>query len=399
MKKILFITQQLAVGGVEKALINLLDLLDRERYECTLLVVEDEGGFRDRFPSWLKIIEYDCPTYVKKMANYYRCPSFAPDDSVGVKASKLVWMLIHYLNKVTTKIFKRNTSYRFMYQKYKRKNDFSDYDMIVDFHGYGVYTTYIAAHQKTSAKKVSWVHEETIYSAYDFITGCYKKFDHIFANCIDSKNNFVQKFPKCEGKTSVYYNYLDCENIIKMSKEKLEDNTFKDGIFKIVSVGRANEQKSFDRAIDAADLLKNKNKKFQWIVIGDGEELEGLREQCAKRNLEGCLSFVGYRKNPYPYIANADLYVQTSRAEGYCTAISEAVILGKAVVSTRVGGVDEQLDDGKGGVVVEHTPKALVEAIENFMDNRELLQEKAKHNATKDMRFEKEIEKLYEVIE
>lgn len=397
-KKLLFVTQQLECGGVEKALVNLLNLVDRNTYDCEMLVIENSGKFRDFFPQWINILEYDCPQYVKMMANYYRKPQIEAGDNVSTKLSKIGWIFIHYLNKFTTKIFKKNVSYRVIFEKYKKRNDFSDYDMLVDFHGYGVYTTYLVAHQKTIAKKVSWIHEETMYAAYKYISECYQYFDSIFGNCIDSCNNFVSTFPKCKEKVGVYYNFLDIEEIQRKAQSK-DVSLELDSEFNIVSVGRISEQKSFHRAVETAQILKEKGYEFKWMIIGEGEQYQELKKETKEKGLHKCLIFHGFEENPYPYIAGADLYVQTSRAEGFCTTISEAVILGKAIVSSRVGGIDEQLDNGQGGNITGHTPQEIAEAIEELIVDRKKLKRIAAHNRAKDMKYDKEVQKLYNLLE
>lgn len=397
MKNILFVTQQLECGGVEKALVNLLNLIDRDKYVCEVLVIEDSGKFRDFFPDWINILEYNCPMHVKMMANYYRKPQIKKDDKVSVKLSKIGWTFVHYLNKFTTKIFKKNVSYRIMFERYKNINDFANYDMLVDFHGYGVYTTYLVANQKTTAKKISWIHEETIYDAYKYISVCYKMFDRIFGNCMDSCNNFISTFPHIREKVSVYYNFLDIKEIEKKAQAK-DVSAELDSEFNIVSVGRVSEQKSFYRVVETVQILKEKGHQFKWIVIGDGEQYQELSEEVKRRGLEKFLDFHGFSDNPYSYVAGADLYVQTSRAEGFCTTISEAVILGKPIVSTRVGGIEEQLDDGKGGIITGHSPEQIAEGIMELMTSKDKLNKIKQYNTMKQMDYAKEIKKLYKVL-
>ena len=396
-KKILFVTQQLGCGGVEKALINLLGLVDREKYDCELLAMDKSGEFKDSFPEWLTIHEYDCPYYIKMATGYYRVPKYEKGEGLKAKLIKTYWKIITSMNLVTVKFFKKNISYRFIFNYYKKTNDYSDYDMIVDFHGYGVYTTYWTAYQKTRAKKVSWVHEETIYTAYDYIKCVYKYFDNVFANCIDSKNNFISKFPYMKDRVRVYYNYLDV-NDIKDKATNEQADLFRTRNFKIVSVGRMNEQKSFYRAVEAAKILKEAGYGFKWIVVGDGDELRDLRQKVIDNKLSDVIDFVGFSNNPYAYIKQADIYVQTSRAEGFCTTISEAVVLGKSIVSTRVGGIDEQLNSGEGGIIVEHTPESIAHGIEKLINDNELIKRFENYNQNKKMEFEKEIEKLYKVL-
>lgn len=384
-KKILFVTQQLGCGGVEKALLNIFNLIDRNRYECELLVIDKSGEFKDKFPEWLTIHEYDCPHYIKMIANYYRSPKIKPDDSFKTKMSKIKWKLINELNWISVKTIKTNISYMLIFNKYKKKNDYSNYDMLIDFHGYGVFTTYFTAYQKTNAKKVSWVHEQTIYGAYKWIGYTYKYFDKIFGVSKECCDNFINAFEMCKNKVEIFYNYLDINDILK--KADLDKDLFETENIKIVSVGRVSEQKAFNRAVEASEILKEKGFNFKWIIVGDGEELDELKQICRKKKLEDLLCFVGYKTNPYAYIKQADLYVQTSRAEGFCTTISEAVVLGKPIVTTSVGGVKEQLDDDKGGLIVEHSAKAIANAIEVLGNDKEILEKYAEHNKKKNMNF------------
>ncbi len=397
-KKILFVTQQLGCGGVEKSLMNFLQLIDRDKYECEMLAIDNSGEFKDKFPEWLTTHEYKCPHYVKMAVNYYRVPKYEKGEGCKTKISKTFWKLIININRVTVKLFKKNISYRVVFNRYKKNNVFGEYDMIVDYHGYGVFTTYWTAYQKTKAKKVSWIHEENIYPAYEYIGCVYKYFDAIFAVCKESKINFVNKFPYMKDKVEILYNYLDVEEIRHKAESENED-LFKTDSFKITSVGRLNEQKSFHRAVETASILKEKGIKFKWIVVGDGEELEELNAQTADYDVSEYIFFIGYSDNPYAYVKQADIYVQTSRAEGFCTTISEAVVLGKAVVSTKVGGIYEQLDNGKGGIITEHSPKNIAAGIEQLINNRELLEKYEKYNQNKNMEFDKGIEKLYKVFD
>lgn len=398
MKKILFIIQQLDCGGVEKALINLLNLIDRDVYDCELYVIRKEGNFIPFLPKWLKVKEYKCPCYVKDMLERIQKPIIKSEDDIQTKLDKFFWICIFYINKILRKFFKKNILYKVVFTRYKSKNNIGEYDALIDFHGYGSFTTYLAAMSDNNAKKISWIHEQNIYYAYRCISGVYKKFNHIFGCSKDCCNNFINVFPHTKDNVSVYYNYLDVAEIKQKAEQDIPELNRDNDIFKIVSIGRVGVQKSFRRAIEATEILKNKKLKFRWIIIGNGEQLEELREEVKKKKLDDYISFIGFSENPYPYIKNSDLYVQTSIAEGFCTTISEAIILGKAVVSTDVSGVREQLEYDKGGIVVEHSAEKIANAIEDLMRDKIKLQNMSKYNREKNMDFNREVDKLYKEI-
>ena len=367
-KKILFITQQLGCGGVEKALINLLNLIDREKYDVDILVMNAGGEFRDAFPAWAEIYEYQCPGYVKEMVDFFKKPCFKKGDNVKVVFDKIKWKIIYDFNKVARKIFCKNIMYYFCYKKYKTINDYSSYDAIIDFHGYGMFTTYLAAYLSEKSKRISWIHEQTIYDTYRSIRKVYDRFDRIFACSKDSKKNFITSFNECSSKVDVYYNYVDVKEIRKKALDNCEIDKSE---FNVVSVGRVCGQKAFDRILDVVDILVERNMQFRWTVVGDGEDICTLRKRCINEGKTKYIDFIGYRENPYPYIYNADIYVQTSVVEGFCTTITEAVALGKAIVSTRVSGIEEQLDFGKGGIICEQDIKLIANAIITLMNDRE----------------------------
>lgn len=158
----------------------------------------------------------------------------------------------------------------------------------------------------------------------------------------------------------------------------------------ILSVGRLAEQKTFDRAVEAANVLRNDGEKFKWIIIGEGPERNRIQKLIDKYKLNDYVILHGYESNPFPYFRKADLYVQTSKAEGYCTTITEATVLGKAVVTTDVTGVYEQLSNGKGGTIVHKDYNEVASAIKEFMHNEEKKRSCSEFNLNRNYDYKQE---------
>ncbi len=394
-KRLLFIVQIMNCGGVEKALLNTLKLIDKEKYECEILTIFKEGKYLQFIPEEIKVLEYCAPDYIKTMIKGYDKPRFSEEHNF---LKRIYWIFYYYLNKVYLKFFNKNLIFKKIYKRMHKNNIFDNYDAIIDFHGYGCFTTYIAAYEKGEMKRISWIHEQNIYWEYELISSCYGKFDHIFACAQDCRDNFIKKFPQYKNKISIYYNYLDI-NEIKRKADLFVPDEFNDtnNKLKIVSVGRVDGQKAFNRVVKVAKILKSKGYKFYWIVVGDGSQLDGLRKSVTDENLESYVNFIGYRSNPYVYIKNADLYVQTSVAEGFCTTISEAIVLGKAVVTTDVSGANEQLDNSTCGIIVSHSVEDISDAIKKLIEDKELLDSLSMNSRNKNMDFSQEIKKLYKV--
>ena len=90
-------------------------------------------------------------------------------------------------------------------------------------------------------------------------------------------------------------------------------------------------------------------------------------------NMEGYVSLMGYKQNPYPYLLSSDLFVCSSRSEGYSTAVTEALILGIPVITTNCSGMEELLGKGKYGMIVDNEASALYDGIKMLISNKILL--------------------------
>ncbi|MDY5022376.1 MAG: glycosyltransferase, partial [Blautia sp.] len=137
-------------------------------------------------------------------------------------------------------------------------------------------------------------------------------------------------------------------------------------------IGRLSEQKGFDIALKAAKNMKEKNFKFVWYIIGEGSDLNMLLEMRKEYNLIEEVVFLGAKKNPYYYIKNCDVFVQTSRFEGKSIVLDEAMILNKPIVVTNYTTVTSSITNGENGTIVEINPDDICEGIIKLYNNPEL---------------------------
>ena len=182
-----------------------------------------------------------------------------------------------------------------------------------------------------------------------------------------------------------------------MSLEK--SNIKKDHGLNLVTVGRLTIQKGYDIAIDAARILKEKNLIFKWYFIGEGPERIKLEKMIEEYYLQDNVILKGMQINPYKYINDADIYVQTSRFEGYCITLAEARMLDKPIVTTDFDVVHDQIKHEENGLIVEMNPESIVDAIIKLVEDRNLttyiisnLKKEKKGNV-------EEIKKFYKIIE
>src|SRR5665647_2564899 len=91
--------------------------------------------------------------------------------------------------------------------------------------------------------------------------------------------------------------------------------------------GRLHYVKGFEMAIEACEMLVRNGYDIKWYIVGEGEERKALEQKIMDKNLKEVFILAGVKANPYPYIRQCDIYVQTSLFEGRCLTITEAKIL------------------------------------------------------------------------
>ena len=168
----------------------------------------------------------------------------------------------------------------------------------------------------------------------------YKKFDKIVCVSNIVKEQFVKKFNFDKNKVIVKHNVINKNKIIELSNKKNDFIKPKD-IFTIMSVGRLNAQKAYDRLLRIGNKLINEGYKINVIIIGEGTHYNKLNDYIKRHNLVEKIKLLGFKSNPYPYIKQADLFVCSSITEGLSTVVSEAIILGVPIVTTKCAGMEE----------------------------------------------------------
>lgn len=206
-------------------------------------------------------------------------------------------------------------------------------------------TSIISSSTNNQSLKYAWVHGKGMrYSSV------YDNFNTVFFVGKGILTEYVEMFPNLKEKNiSVFYNKLELAEIISSSKEF---NPFVDSKeYNIVSVGRLSSEKGFDKLITQFAKL-SKELKAQLTIVGEGNERENLELIIKDLEIEEQVNLVGFKKNPYPYIKNADLYVCSSLSEGFNVAMTEAAVFKTPILSTNVAGANELITENSGYGVI-----------------------------------------------
>ena len=344
MRKILFCLQTMVRGGVEKELITVLKKMDPKHFQCEVLLLYIQNPeVVSEIPDWVKV------TTLNIDSNYY-CGSTASMVKARLKHGEIP----EAITLMGKRVFGLGTSHSNQSLNGIPQME-ENYDVAVCYHIHSPLMLKYVATKVNAAKKIGWIHNDFSQSGYPVqrLKKYLSAYHEIIAVSETVKKEFLDRCPEYGEITSVVHNVLDEDEIQKKSLDIPENDTyFSDNRVKILTVGRFTPQKGFDLAIEICRLLREQNANFGWYMIGWGPEEDKYRAMIERYELQDCVTILGERKNPYPYIDQCDVYVQPSRHEAYCMTILEAISLRKPIVCANFAGADEQIRNGETGWIV-----------------------------------------------
>jgi len=184
-------------------------------------------------------------------------------------------------------------------------------------------------------------------------------------------------------KLKIINNGIDIENINNMKKDKISEYKelfYNKDLIKFITVGRLRVEKGHDYLIKAFSIVKKHLPNSRLIIIGDGPLRNELEQLIEKLALKDDVLLMGLRKNPYKYMANSDIFVFSSKYEGFPNVLLEALACGLPIISTDCEtGPREILDNGKYGLLVKVMDiNDLAEKMINLANNTPLLEDLSK---------------------
>ncbi len=354
MTKILFfIDTTLASGGAEKALRELVNHMDPEKFEITVHTVWTENPADYLIPS----VRYRA-IFQKK-------------------------------NRFNRLLFRLETALGLTYRLHVK----DDYDIEVAYLECAP-TKILASSNNKKALKLAWVHCDLSKITEDtakFVSQCkkwYKKFDKVVCVSKTVQDSYIQLFGH-QTKSCVMHNTINDEQI----KEKAADMQTVTGyrnktIF--LTVGRMYPQKGYDRLLEAHRQLRQQGYDYDLWILGDGTERKKLERFVHRHKLEDSVFMPGFQKNPYPYMRDADVVVCSSYYEGFSTVVTEALILGKCVVTTACSGMDELLGENRYGLITENSVEGIRNGMQQLLDDPQRIADYAAAAAERGKAFSKD---------
>lgn len=355
-KKIIFVTKALWIGGIETALVNLLKYFDYDKYDVTLLVLKAELDMLDQIQPKCRVLIADREETVtfQERYRYSRLFHLTEKSDAPSRLHKMMMWTVPIIRWAENRLYIR-------YIKKQMKNERFDTAVI-----YSDVAGETAIRAIKADKYLMFYHHGAMRHVYhDKIA--YKKCEKIIS-VSEHQAEALRKFnPRYSGKVTTIPNLTDVAGIQEKSLA-LTREQFDTTKFNIVSVGRVSHEKGMDLAVKAcAELVTEGNDNIRWWIVGDGPAMQEVKKMIKELHMEEYVITVGMQKNPYPYIRQADLYVQPSRFEAFGLTILEAMILGKAVLATDTMGAHEIINDGKNGLICDVTGKGMAGQIKELI--------------------------------
>lgn len=294
MKEIAIFQRDFRVGGIQKALLNLLERLDYSRVRVDVYVFDDEPFY---------------PLPQREGLRYLCCPPW-PFATRFVPFPLLL---------------------RFGRIPLEEKT----YDVAVDFNSYSSECA-VGALRVKARRRVMWVHNDMRVKyqdekKYRVLWHFFKeKFAHFDAFAAVSEG-IIPGFRAMTGLREVPVtavpNYIDAQAILRRAEEPTDFRASETG-YNLCSMGRLVHQKGFDLLLEDFARVHALRPDMHLYLIGDGPEREALQKQRDSLALSECVSFLGNLSNPFPALRQMDGFALTSRYEGQGIVLWEARALG-----------------------------------------------------------------------
>ena len=243
--------------------------------------------------------------------------------------------------------------------------------------------------------KYSWIHinlGENGTKRNDKSIKRYNSFKKIICVSESNRNAFIREMG-FENKATVVYTPCDIEEIQNKAKEYDVEFSRKT----LLSVGRLETVKGFDRLINAVSMISNKD--FELVIIGDGTQRTVLQNKINRVGLSGRIKLIGEKQNPYPYIKSADALICSSAEESFGFTLVEAMALRTPVISTKCGGVEEIIQDETQGLLCDNSVDGIKTGIELFLNNEHHIDLNKAENRAKSFDVRNCVNRFIEIID
>jgi len=326
--RIVFFSRSLDVGGMEKALLSLLNALAQRKYDITLYLENRSGALLGRLDKSIRVKGYRMCTIknplIRKPVNFIH---------------RLFWTAKNY-------------------HKFDFSCCYATYSVICgklaliasENSSLYVHSDYLGYYQGNKSLTESFLNSIFI-----------SEYKNVFFVSNESFEHAADIFPQLKYKFSVINNIIDPDEVLEYSREDVSD-AFDCSRVNILYVGRLDDSsKDFELMLASFNAAHKQNPDLRLYLIGDGPDKQFIEGYIEKNNISQVF-LLGEKENPYPYIKMCDAMLLTSKYEGYPIVYSEALILKKPFITT-VPVSDDSIDIRKYFLIVDKKVDSISKAI------------------------------------
>ena len=392
-KKILFIIGVLDTGGVSKSMLSLLNVIDKEKYEVSLLMMNSCGAFTNQIPAGVRVLSDSRLTALTSGFSGIK-------DLISLRKNFGFHPLLAFLSLIrfVLSFIDKSLSGIFLARIFPKITD-ECFDLIVEYNGQQ--DLYYMVNKLQGKRKITFFHSD--YRKWRYYERADRKFfgkvDGIYTISEECVSALKEVFPKYTAKFHLMEN-ITCPSLInRLASEPIETGLSKPKHdFVIASLGYVSIGKGSELAVQVAKKLKDSMISFEWWFIGGVMNDWDYMGFIKQNGLEDNVKFLGVKANPYPYLKRADLYVHLSKFEGKSIALDEVKVLCKPVVVTNFSTVHDQFENRVNASICEMTVEDATDKVTELIHNMNLRQSYINYLEQHIVDNSNEIEKIYSLL-
>lgn len=397
MKKRIFIAiHYLEIGGAEISLIGLLNAIDTIQYDIDLFLYSHRGELLKQVPNAIHLLpEIKMYDVIEKPIKEAIQKGF-PDIALARLWAK--YQFSRYAKKNQLKEGSAILQYVFdaVTPLLPDINPNTEYDLAISF----LTPHNIVLNKVKAKKKLAWIHTDytKISVNVEKEVKVWSQFDYIVSISEDVTRAFLSVFPTLAGKIIEIANILSPQMIRQKALAVTVSFPIPKRRVSLLSVGRFTFAKNFDNVPDICRRILQEGCDICWYIVGYGGDESLIKKKIKETGMEKHVILLGKQENPYPFIKECDIYVQPSRFEGNAVTVREAQILCKPVIVANYPTAHSQIRQSVDGIIVPQDNAGCAHGIAQFIKNKELQQNIVCYLEEHDYGNEKEVQKLYHLM-
>lgn len=395
-KRIFIAIHYLEIGGAEISLIGLLNAIDTIQYDIDLFLYSHRGELLKQVPNAIHLLpeikKYDV---IEKPIKEAIQKGF-PDIALARLWAK--YRFSCYARKNQLKEGSAILQYVFdaVTPLLPDINPNTEYDLAISF----LTPHNIVLNKVKAKKKLAWIHTDytKISVNVEKEVKVWSQFDYIVSISEDVTRAFLSVFPTLAGKIIEIANILSPQMIRQKALAVTVSFPIPKRRVSLLSVGRFTFAKNFDNVPDICRRILQEGCDICWYIVGYGGDESLIKKKIKETGMEKHVILLGKQENPYPFIKECDIYVQPSRFEGNAVTVREAQILCKPVIVANYPTAHSQIRQSVDGIIVPQDNASCAHGIAQFIKNKELQQNIVRYLEEHDYGNEKEVQKLYHLM-